>query len=75
MCEEGSIMWEKRRELIHCKDCEYFDPNRYYEDSDPEEEQGRCGVISYIMDGYYDGMEKRSFNDFCSRGELKRIST
>lgn len=68
-------MWEKCGNLVYCKDCDYFEPNRYYEKGDPEDEQGRCGVLIYIMDGYYDGMDKRSFNDFCSRGRLKKIST
>lgn len=52
--------------VVCCKDC------KHYESYDPEEGIGACGLISYVMDGYYHGTtEMRKPDDFCSCGERR----
>ena len=44
-------------EVVRCKNCMHY-------------ENGRCGHIMYIMDGYYrNTYEVKSPDDFCSIGE------
>lgn len=58
-----------KNQIIFCRDCKNFVPNRYYKTEGGR--QGYCDTIASVMDGYYKGAEDRNFDDFCSRGKHK----